>query len=83
MNVESVGLLGEELTYSISGLEVLQALGIAAIVAIAFILGLKFFAMLPTQALMEDAAESQDAISSKGETRAGVSVEEPTAEAPA
>jgi Ni/Fe-hydrogenase subunit HybB-like protein len=85
MTVESAGLYAEELTYSISFLEAVQALGIAAIVAIAFILGLKFFAMLPTQALMEDAVESQDAIaiSGDGETPAGVSAEEPTAEAPA
>jgi len=77
MNVESAGLYGEPVAYSISALEAIQALGIAAIVAIAFILGLKFFAMLPTQALMEDA------VSSEGETQADVSVEEPTAEAPA
>jgi molybdopterin-containing oxidoreductase family membrane subunit len=85
MTVESAGLYAEELTYSISFLEAVQALGIAAIVTIAFILGLKFFAMLPTQALMEEAVESQDAIPTSGdaETPAGVSAEEPTAEAPA
>jgi Ni/Fe-hydrogenase subunit HybB-like protein len=83
MNVESVANYAEKVGYSISYLEIIQALGIAAIVAIAFILGLRFFAMLPTQALMEDAVESQDAISSEGETQAGASVEGPTAEAPA
>ena len=52
MRVESAALDGAYLGYSISFLEIVQALGIAAIVAIAFILGLKFFAMLPTKALM-------------------------------
>jgi molybdopterin-containing oxidoreductase family membrane subunit len=56
MNVESVALYAEKVGYSISYLETIQALGIAAIVAIAFILGLRFFAMLPTQALIEDEA---------------------------
>jgi Ni/Fe-hydrogenase subunit HybB-like protein len=42
--------------YSISFLEVVQALGIASMVAIAFVLGLRFFAMLPTKALIEDEA---------------------------
>lgn len=83
MHVESVALYAEEVTYSISLLETLQALGIAAIVAIAFILGLKWFAMMPTQALMEGAVESRDSIGSEGETRGGVSVEDPTAEVPA
>jgi Ni/Fe-hydrogenase subunit HybB-like protein len=40
--------------YSISFLEVVQAVGIAAMVAIAFVLGLRFFAMMPTKALIED-----------------------------
>ena len=44
------------MTYSITFLEVIQALGVAAILAIAFVLGLKIFAMLPTEALMEDEA---------------------------
>jgi molybdopterin-containing oxidoreductase family membrane subunit len=84
MTVESAALYGDELTYSISHLEVFQALGIAAIVAIAFILGLKLFPMLPTQALMEDAVESRDAVSGGGgEVQEGVSVAEPAAEAPA
>jgi molybdopterin-containing oxidoreductase family membrane subunit len=83
MSVESVARYGEELTYSISSLEALQALGIAAIVSIAFILGLKWFAMMPTQALMEGAVEGGDAVPGEGETREGISVEEPTAEAPA
>jgi len=56
MNVESVALDGAIVSYSISFLEVVQALGVAAIVAIAFMLGLRIFAMLPTQALMEDEA---------------------------
>jgi molybdopterin-containing oxidoreductase family membrane subunit len=56
MNVESVALYAEKVGYSISYLETIQALGIAAMVAIAFILGLRFFAMLPTQALIEDEA---------------------------
>ena len=56
MNVESVALDGAVVSYSISFLEVVQALGVAAIVAIAFMLALRVFAMLPTQALMEDEA---------------------------
>jgi molybdopterin-containing oxidoreductase family membrane subunit len=56
MNVESVALDGAIVGYSISFLEVVQALGVAAIVAIAFMLGLRIFAMLPTKALMEDEA---------------------------
>ena len=56
MNVESVALDGAVVNYSISFLEVVQALGVAAIVAIAFMLALRVFAMLPTQALMEDEA---------------------------
>ena len=83
MSVESVARYGEELTYSISSLEALQALGIAAIVSIAFILGLKWFAMMPTQALMEGAVEGGDAVPGEGETREGISVEEASAEAPA
>jgi molybdopterin-containing oxidoreductase family membrane subunit len=54
MHVESVALDGVAVGYSISLLEVVQALGIAAMVAIAFVLGLRFFAMLPTKALIED-----------------------------
>ncbi len=54
MNVESVALDGAIVSYSISFLEVVQALGVAAMVAIAFMLGLRVFAMLPTQALIED-----------------------------
>jgi molybdopterin-containing oxidoreductase family membrane subunit len=83
MSVESVGLYAEEVAYSISFIEVVQALGIAAIVAIAFILGLKLFAMLPTQALMEDGAPDEDTGSSKNEPEGGVSTEEPAAEASA
>ncbi len=56
MHVESVALDGAMVGYSISLLEVVQALGIAAMVAIAFVLGLRFFAMLPTKALLEDEA---------------------------
>jgi molybdopterin-containing oxidoreductase family membrane subunit len=56
MNVESVALDGAIVSYSISFLEVVQALGVAAIVAIAFVLGLRIFAMLPTKALIEDEA---------------------------
>ncbi len=56
MEVESVALDGAVVTYSISFLEVVQALGVAAIVAIAFVLGLKFFAMLPTEAIMNEEA---------------------------
>jgi molybdopterin-containing oxidoreductase family membrane subunit len=54
MNVESVALDGAVVTYSITFLEVVQALGVAAILTIVFVLGLKIFAMLPTKALMED-----------------------------
>ena len=56
MNVESVALDGAIVSYSISFLEVVQALGVAAMVAIAFMLGLRIFAMLPTKALIEDEA---------------------------
>jgi molybdopterin-containing oxidoreductase family membrane subunit len=56
MHVESVALDGAVVGYSISLLEAVQALGIAAMIAIAFILGLRFFAMLPTKALIEDEA---------------------------
>jgi molybdopterin-containing oxidoreductase family membrane subunit len=56
MQVESVALDGAMVGYSISFLEAVQALGIAAMVAIAFVLGLRFFAMLPTKALIEDEA---------------------------
>jgi molybdopterin-containing oxidoreductase family membrane subunit len=56
MHVESVALDGAVVNYSISFLEVIQALGIAAIVAIAFMLGLRLFAMLPTKALLDDEA---------------------------
>jgi Ni/Fe-hydrogenase subunit HybB-like protein len=62
MHVESPALDGAYVGYSISFLEIVQALGIAAIVAIAFILGMKFFAMLPTKALMiEDEAAGEGA----------------------
>jgi molybdopterin-containing oxidoreductase family membrane subunit len=54
MKVESVALDGAIVTYSITFLEVIQALGVAAILTIAFVLGLRIFAMLPTKALMED-----------------------------
>ena len=62
MNVESVANYEEKVGYSISYLEMIQALGIAAIVAIAFVLGLRFFAMLPTEALMEDGVVSGGAV---------------------
>jgi len=62
MHVESAALDGAYVGYSISFLEVVQALGIAAIVAIAFILGLKFFAMLPTKAIViEDEVAGESA----------------------
>jgi len=54
MHVESVALDGVAVGYSMSLLEVVQAVGIAAIVALAFMLGLRYFAMLPTKALMEE-----------------------------
>jgi molybdopterin-containing oxidoreductase family membrane subunit len=54
MQVESVALDGAMVGYSISFLEVVQAVGIAAMVAIAFVLGLRFFAMVPRKALIED-----------------------------
>jgi molybdopterin-containing oxidoreductase family membrane subunit len=63
MHVEAAGLYAEKVGYSISFLEMIQALGIAAIVALAFILGLRFFAMLPTKALIDDATEAEDAAS--------------------
>ncbi len=56
MTVESAALYGTHVGYSISFLEVVQALGIAAMIGVAFILGLRIFAMLPTKALMEDEA---------------------------
>jgi molybdopterin-containing oxidoreductase family membrane subunit len=58
MIVESSALYEAHVGYSISVLEVIQALGIAAIVAITFVLGLRIFAMLPTKALIEDEALS-------------------------
>jgi len=54
--VESVALDGAAVTYSISFLEVVQTLGVAAILAIAFVLGLKIFAMMPTEAIIEEEA---------------------------
>jgi len=63
MHVESAALYGEKVGYSISFLETVQALGIAAIVAVAFVLGLRIFAMLPTKALLEDATIGGDAAS--------------------
>ncbi len=63
MHVESAALYSEEVGYSISFLETVQALGIAAIVAVTFVLGLRIFAMLPTKALLEDATVSEDAAS--------------------
>jgi Ni/Fe-hydrogenase subunit HybB-like protein len=83
MNVESVAPYGEAVGYSISFLEVVQALGIAAIVALAFILGLRFFAMLPTQALMQDEVGSEDSVRGESAMERGVSLEEPTGEASA
>jgi Ni/Fe-hydrogenase subunit HybB-like protein len=74
---------GAYVGYSISLIEMIQALGIAAIVAIAFILGLKFFAMLPTKALIEDEIAGGDIAKSGGETGGGVATEGPTAEASA
>ena len=58
MNVESAALDGAIVNYSITFLEVVQAVGIAAILAIAFVIGLRVFAMLPTEALMEEEAPS-------------------------
>jgi Ni/Fe-hydrogenase subunit HybB-like protein len=63
MHVESAGLFADKVGYSISFLEIVQALGIAAIVAVTFILGLRIFAMLPTKALIEDVTTSEDAAS--------------------
>jgi molybdopterin-containing oxidoreductase family membrane subunit len=56
MIVESSALYEAHVGYSISLLEVIQALGIGAIIAITFVLGLRIFAMLPTKALIEDEA---------------------------
>jgi molybdopterin-containing oxidoreductase family membrane subunit len=56
MIVKSAALDGVHVGYSISFIEIVQAVGIAAIVALAFVLGLRLFAMMPTQALMEDEA---------------------------
>ncbi len=58
MNVESAALDGAIVSYSITFLEVVQALGVAAIVAIVFVLGIRVFAMVPTEALMEEEAPS-------------------------
>jgi molybdopterin-containing oxidoreductase family membrane subunit len=63
MQVEVSGNLTEYVGYSISFLEAVQALGIAAIVAVTFVLGLRIFAMLPTKAIIEDQAASDDAAS--------------------
>jgi molybdopterin-containing oxidoreductase family membrane subunit len=65
MHVESAALYGEKVGYSISFLEAIQALGIAAIVAVAFVLGLRIFAMLPTKALIEDGTGSEGAASTE------------------
>jgi molybdopterin-containing oxidoreductase family membrane subunit len=83
MSVESAALYAEKIVYSISFIEIVQALGIAAIVAIMFILGLKFYAMLPTQALMEDGAPHVDTVSSKDQPERGVPTGKPAAEASA
>jgi Ni/Fe-hydrogenase subunit HybB-like protein len=63
MHVESAALYAEKVGYSISILETIQAVGIAAIVAVTFVLGLRIFAMLPTKALLEDVTASEDAAS--------------------
>jgi molybdopterin-containing oxidoreductase family membrane subunit len=83
MHVESVALDGAYVGYSISLIEVIQALGIAAMVAIPFILGMRFFAMLPTKALMGDEVVGEVALGSGRETENSVGVEGPTAEASA
>ncbi len=68
--VSSAALDGAKVTYSISFLEIAQALGIAAIVAIIVIMVLKFFPILPTKALMEEeqveVSTSEEEISSEG-----------------
>ena len=63
MHVEAAARYGNAVGYSISLLEAIQALGIAAIVTLAFILGLKIFAMLPTKALLETETGGEDAAS--------------------
>ena len=63
MHVEAAARYGNAVGYSISLLEAIQALGIAAIVTLAFILGLKVFAMLPTKALLETETGGEDAAS--------------------
>jgi molybdopterin-containing oxidoreductase family membrane subunit len=84
MNVESVALDGAYVGYSISLIELIQALGIAAIVALAFILGLKFFAMLPTKALIEGEVAAEDTAQRGSETGGdGVATEASSAEASA
>jgi molybdopterin-containing oxidoreductase family membrane subunit len=83
MNVESVALDGAYVGYSISLIEVIQALGIAAIVAVTFILGLKLFAMLPTKALIEDGVVAEDAAKTASEAGEGAATEAPAAEASA
>ncbi|MHC4627865.1 MAG: NrfD/PsrC family molybdoenzyme membrane anchor subunit [Planctomycetota bacterium] len=83
MNVESVALDGAYVGYSVSLIEVVQALGIAAMVAIPVILGMRFFAMLPTKALMEDEVAGEGAAGSGSEAEKSVGIEGPTAEASA
>jgi Ni/Fe-hydrogenase subunit HybB-like protein len=81
MKVESAALYAEKVGYSISFLEVVQALGIAAIVALAFLLGCKLFAMMPTRAVMDDAATAGEATGAdeKSEASAGEQAAEASA----
>jgi molybdopterin-containing oxidoreductase family membrane subunit len=50
MEIVAPGLMEGFATYSISGLEVLQALGVFGVIGFAFVLGLKVFKLLPTEA---------------------------------
>jgi Ni/Fe-hydrogenase subunit HybB-like protein len=83
MSVETVGRYAEEVAYSISPLEAIQALGIAAIVTLAFIFGLRLFPMLPTQALMPEEVAGEGPIRPESAVERGVALEDPAAEASA
>ncbi len=82
MEVKSVAQYTDYVTYSISFLEIVQALGIAAIIAIVVILGIKFFPMLPTKAVMESAEiETGSNVSAESDSPEEGSSDETTAEA--
>jgi Ni/Fe-hydrogenase subunit HybB-like protein len=50
MEIIAPGLVEGVASYSISGLEVLQALGVFGVIGFMFVMGLKVFKLLPTEA---------------------------------